>query len=56
MSLSLLFREIPEWSNESLDILWGGSHSMTRIVVLSRRIRDELRKGAPWRKIPGRIR
>jgi hypothetical protein len=56
MGLSLLLREIPEWSNESLNILWGGSHSMTRTAILNRRVRDELRKGALWRKIPGRIR
>jgi hypothetical protein len=55
MGLFLLFREISEWSNESLNILWGGSHSMVRIAMLNRRVGNELRKGALRGKIPDKI-
>jgi hypothetical protein len=56
MGLPFLFREISVWSNEGLNILWGGSHSMARIAILNRRVGNKLRKWALWRKILGRIR
>jgi hypothetical protein len=55
MGLSFFFREISVWSNEGLNILWGGSHSMARIAILNRRVGKKLGKGTLWRKIPGRI-
>jgi hypothetical protein len=56
MDLYFFFREILVWSNEDLNILWRGSHSMARTAVLNRRVEYKLGKGALWGKILGRIR
>jgi hypothetical protein len=55
MGLFLLFREILVWSNEGLNIPWGGSCSIAWIAILNRRVGNKLGKGALWRKILDRI-